>query len=87
MSSWTLDKENPTIEETSSSSIHQIVPNGEHVSSDDIVKQETSSAGGQAGIKVVGFVKGRPIVLDTDLTEAGRSSSEANKILDQEIRW
>ena len=42
----TQDKEKPTVEETSASSIAQIVPNGDHLSN-NIVEQCSSSAGGQ----------------------------------------
>jgi hypothetical protein len=41
------------IEETSVSSIDQIIPNGEHILSDDITEQERSLVGGQGDIKVV----------------------------------
>jgi len=42
----TQDKEKPTVEETSASSVAQIVPNGDHTSN-NIVKQCSNSAGGQ----------------------------------------
>ena len=42
----TQDKEKPTVEETSASSVAQIVPNGDHTSN-NIIEQCSSSAGGQ----------------------------------------
>jgi len=42
----TQDKEKPTVEETSASSVAQIIPKGEHASN-DIAEQRSSSAGGQ----------------------------------------
>jgi hypothetical protein len=56
-SDFTLDKEKLTIEETTASSMDQIVPNGEHVSNDDIAEQETSSTRGQDERKSAGFAK------------------------------
>ena len=42
----TQDKEKPTIEETSASSVAQIIPNGDHASN-EIAEQRSSLAGGQ----------------------------------------
>ena len=42
----TQDKEKPTVEETSASSVAQIIPNGDNASN-DIAEQRSSSAGGQ----------------------------------------
>ena len=45
-SDLTQDKEKPTVEETSASSVAQIVPNEDH-NSNDIVEQRSNSAGGK----------------------------------------
>jgi hypothetical protein len=45
-SDLTQDKEKPTIEETSASSIDKIAPDIEHVSN-DMAEQQSSSAGGK----------------------------------------
>jgi hypothetical protein len=56
-SDLTLDIKNPIIDETSASSADQIVHNDELVSSEDVVEQEISSAGGQDQKKSAGSAK------------------------------
>ena len=52
-SDLTLDKERPTVEETSASFIDHIVPNRDHTSK-NIAGQKPSSAGGQEDLKATG---------------------------------
>ena len=49
----TQDKEKPTVEEISTSSVDKIVPDIEHVSN-DMAEQQSSSAGGQDDLKATG---------------------------------
>jgi hypothetical protein len=77
-SDLTQDKEKPTFEETSASSIDKIVPNIEHVSN-DMAEEQSSSAGGQ---DKKGKTSNKPTSLtgtQTRLTSASSESESSSK--------
>jgi len=80
-SDLTQDKEKPTVEETSASSVAQIVPNGDHTSN-NIVEQCSSSAGGQdKSIYIVSDRTGLTGLSDrSDRSEPGKSGGAKSRI-------
>jgi len=80
-SDLTQDKEKPTVEETSASSVAQIIPNGDHTSN-NIVEQCSSSAGGQDKSIYIGSDRtGLTGSSDrSDRSEPGKSGGAKNRI-------
>ena len=77
----TQDKEKPTVEETSASSVAQIVPNGDHTSN-DIAEQCSNSARRQEKSNHVGSDRtGLTGSSDrSDRSEPGKSGGAKNRI-------
>jgi hypothetical protein len=78
-SDLTLDIEKPTIEKSSASSTDQVVPNNEHVTN-DIVEQQSCSAGGQHDLKVAGSQGTGLTGVLTGLTGLARNSGRSESI-------
>jgi hypothetical protein len=79
-SDLTLDIEKPTIEKSSASSIDQVVPNNEHVIN-NIVEQQSCSAGGQHDLKVAGSQGTGLIRVLTGRIGLARNSGRSESIL------
>jgi hypothetical protein len=78
-SDLTLDIEKPTVEKSSASSTDQIVPNNEHVAN-NIVEQQSCSAGGQNDLKVASSQGTSLIGVPTGLTDLARNFGRAESI-------
>ena len=72
-------KEKPTVEETSASSIDQIVPNS-NPASNNMAEQWSSLAGGQDDLKATGTKETGLTGVQTDLTGRARNSGRAKNV-------